>query len=85
MSEFFHYAAVLCVAWSIFCRARKMDGPRVPPVPKFQNGAALVLAVASLPVFRLGEWSAGLLALALCVYLLIEAPRWSCEVPDGRT
>lgn len=52
---------------------------------KVQNGAVMLLAIMSLPVFRLDATPA-LLGLALGVYLLFDAVKWppggSCD-PQG--
>lgn len=74
MIELTHYFAVAFVSWSVFCRARRMDAS-TPGRMKIQNGAVMLLALASLPVFGLDATPA-LLGLALTIYLLIDAIKW---------
>lgn len=82
MSELLHYSAVLSIAWSVFCRARRMD-QGTPARLKLQHGLVLVLSLLSLPVFGLQEYAGELLGFALCAYLWIDARRWREGVPIG--
>ena len=82
MGDLIHYSAVMSIAWSVFCRARRMD-QATPGRLKLQHGLVLVLSLLSLPIFGLQAYAGELLALALCAYLWIDARRWRNEVPVG--
>ncbi len=80
MGDLIHYSAVMSIAWSVFCRARRMD-EATPGRLKLQHGLALVLSLMSLPIFGIKEFAGELLALALCAYLWFDARRWRDGVP----
>jgi len=82
IGDLIHYSAVMSIAWSVFCRARRMT-PDTPVRLKLQHGLVLVLSLLSLPIFGLQSYAGELLALALCAYLWIDARRWRNEVPQG--
>lgn len=67
-----HAIAVLLVAVAIFCRARHMDAT-TPTLTKVQHGVALVVAIASLPMFVPFTWGPELLGLALYLFVMLEA------------
>lgn len=82
MGELIHYSAVMSIAWSVFCRARRMN-EATPGRLKLQHGLVLVLSLLSLPISGLQAYAGELLALALGAYLWIDARRWRHEVPIG--
>lgn len=82
IGDLIHYSAVMSIAWSVFCRAKRMD-ESTPARLKLQHGLVLVLSLLSLPISGLQAFAGELLALALCAYLWIDARRWRNEVPMG--
>ena len=74
-----HSLFVLGVFLGIWYRACKMS-PDTPWRAVLQHRIALLLAVASLPIFQLGKWSPVLLAGAFCAYLLLDPRR---RIPRG--
>lgn len=75
MSESLHYFLVAAITFAVFCRARKM-GPCTPAWVKVQNGLSMILAMLSLPAYRL-ESAPALLSLALFVYIAFDAVKWT--------
>lgn len=76
-----HYLLVAAIFWSVFCRARHMS-PSTPTRYKVQHGAVLLLATTSLPIFGLADFASLMLALAVCIYLWVDAVDWQGDRPN---
>jgi hypothetical protein len=74
VTDALHWIVVSSVFVSVFCKARHMD-EWTPRRVKFQHGAALLLALLSLPVFFPPAWAPALLGGALWLHLQLETRR----------